>query len=305
MVALTGCGPVHLGEEEGYDDVLDGSAANKDGDSDDAPRVEVSLSRAGGCDTCFSLVAGGVGGRAPYTYEWEDGSRNAERTVCPGAEPQPLSVVVRDADDHRSLPHVTRLDADDASCPLPPPRPPGLCLDNPSFEGTPGINTNIAPMFEAAPWSACMIPAAATGNTPDVGSDTLAQMVAVAPKATAGATYLGLLENEQASQRLCRPLTGGSQVSFTVDLSRVYIGGGVPDTEPGFLEIHGGVANDCSQRELLWASPALATQWESFCVTLRPQQFMDNLTLRSRSDNSLGTPIYLTVDNIVPVDDCP
>jgi hypothetical protein len=196
---------------------------------------------------------------------------------------------------------VTRLEADDSDCPIPT-EPPLLCLRNPSFEGMPQANTGFA--FDAEPWSACTNPS--TVNTPNIVNNTISQMVASVPKPTEGLTFLGLLEQHQAAQRLCETLPGDSAVSMQIDLARIHVGGTVvPETELAFLEIWGGVAADCSRRELLWASPALSTEWQTYCVTLRPTQFTDNLVLRARSDNSLPTSIFVIADNVVPVSLCP
>jgi hypothetical protein len=150
------------------------------------------------------------------------------------------------------------------------------------------------------------LPSRSTLNTPDIIDRTLPQMVAVVPKATDGQTYLALGQGEQAWQTLCESVRGGSELSIHLDLSRINLGEGVvPETERVFLEIWGGVAADCTQRELLWASPALVVGWQRYCVKLRPLEYMDQFTLRANSDKTLLPPAYLLVDNIVPVADCP
>ncbi|MDB4988622.1 MAG: hypothetical protein JWN04_3800 [Myxococcaceae bacterium] len=297
LLALVGCGPVMLGDEAETLPLDAGAGLDAAATID----VVVTVRGSGGCTACFELLAQGVGGRGPYSFEWEDGLRAAARTVCPGASGTPISVVAQDADGLRSDAHIALLESSDASCPLPPPQ---LCLQNPSFEGTPTVNTGSAGEFDALPWSACSNPSMT--NVPDVVNDTIPQTLAAVPKASDGMTFLGLPEGQQASQRLCESIEGGSTVSLQLDASRIYIGGDVvPDTELAFLELWGGVASACSQRELLWASPPLSRSWQTYCVELRPQQFTDNLTLRANSNGALPTLIYVIVDHLVPVSRCP
>jgi hypothetical protein len=71
-----------------------------------------------------------------------------------------------------------------------------------------------------------------------------------------------------------------------------------------FLEVWGGLASDCSQRELLWASPALTASWQRLCATIHPHSLIDQITLRAHSDMSLPSPAYLLVDNLKSVDNC-
>jgi hypothetical protein len=71
-----------------------------------------------------------------------------------------------------------------------------------------------------------------------------------------------------------------------------------------FLQIWGGSSLDCSQREVLWASPALSTNWTTFCVPLHPNEFMDLITLRAESRPDIVIN-YLAVDNLEAVDACP
>jgi hypothetical protein len=194
----------------------------------------------------------------------------------------------------------------DASCPVDAAAfvTPRICLQNMSFEGTPGFNSGVPTMFDAAPWSVCTNPS--VSNTPEIANETVGGgVVSPVPLATNGKTWLGLAEKEQVSQALCRGVSGGTSLSFRIDLSRIYVGANVvPDTEAVFLEIWGGVAADCSARELLWASPKLETSWNTYCVTLRPTKYFDNLVLLSRSDESLPSTTYLIADNIVPVESC-
>jgi len=309
-LALVGCGPVRLGEESplvwfdaGKPGALDAQVAG-------TLAVSVTVTRAPSCDGCAALVAEVEGGRPPYSFLWDDGSQEARREVCNDDGQGPFTVQVRDADGLSASPHVTRLEldpvlcTDDASLPLPPPPPPPLlCLQNASFEGKAAINLGVPTNFDAMPWSVCTNPS--QSNTPDIVDETIEQMVVTVPKATHGLTYLGMFEGEQTSQALCRPIPAGGAQSFLIDLSRIQLGAGVvPDSEATLLEIWGGVAGDCSQRELLWASPKLELTWKTYCVTLWPSQYMDNLTLRARSDMSLASQVYMIADHIVPVERC-
>jgi hypothetical protein len=255
------------------------------------------------CGHCYQLEASVSGGSAPYEVTWEDGSRSSRRRVCVQAAAASISVVARDALGARSVRTTAVLqELEDASCPEPPPL---LCVENPSFEGKPAPNFGSPAEFDAAPWSACT-QAAGTTNTPDIANDTIPQNIVMVPKATDGSTFLALGEDEQASQALCQTIQGGTTLYVELDLARMNVNAGVaPETERVFLEMWGGVAADCSQRELLWASAALQVGWKHHCVTLRPQAFMDQLTLRASTDKSLLSPAYLLVDHIVPVERCP
>jgi hypothetical protein len=328
LLLLLGCGPVLLGEE------LPGGQAGAGGDasgpagasaSQDAsttsgssggpaagqPVVSVRIHSVD-CGKCFELHAQAAEGQPPYTFEWEDGSRSAERRVCIEGGDETLWVLVQDASDTRSSRHTISLaSAADADCATPAEPDAGtdagtprmLCLDNPSFEGAPTDVFAGGVGFDAPPWTACTNPT--TTNMPAIGNDVTSQTGSVPPP-TDGATYLGLGEGQQVSQALCRDVTGGETLHLAVDLARVELGGNlVPQTEKVFLEIHGGLSVDCSQNELIWASPELRPGWQHFCVTLRPQSFTTQITLRANSDMSLPSPVYLLVDNLQPVASCP
>jgi hypothetical protein len=325
---LLGCGPVLLGEDvrthdagtkthaiEG--DAADAAAAAVDSGEENVdaatasarPTVSVSV-KAIDCGKCFELEANGSGGQPPYQFEWEDGSLDAKRRVCVENAELALSVVARDAAAARSAEHSIRLEGlADAACPEPPPptasRPPVLvCLENTSFEGTAVANLGQPEAFDAMPWSACTNPS--VSNTPDVINETIPQNIATVPKATDGLTYLALGEGEQVSQPFCSTIDAGASLSLTLDLARIDLAEGiVPETEQVFLEVWGGLAVDCSQRELLWASPALKVGWKNYCITLHPHSFMNQITLRANSDMTLASPAYLIVDNLKPMDTCP
>lgn len=328
---LLGCGPVMLEEEvRAHDsgtktqtaeaDAADDSAtiALDTGEVDadaavatgSAPRPTVSISvKPIDCGRCFELQAEGSGGQPPYEYEWEDGSLHAKRRVCVENAELSLSVVARDAASTRSAKQGIRVEGfADAECPEPTPTaatPPALlCLENTSFEGTPVANLGQPEAFDALPWSACT--SSSMTNTPDVANETIAQMIVTVPKAVDGVTYLALGEGEQVSQPFCSTIAADSSVSLELHLASVGVAEGlVPETEKVFLEIWGGLAVDCSQRELLWASPALTVGWKRYCVTLRPHSFMNQITLRANADMTLASPAYLIVDNLKPMDGCP
>jgi len=300
LLLLSGCGPVRLGEEPPSDVEVD-AGGTSDLDADSGPSAVVTVRASGGCNTCYELVATGVGGTPPYSFEWEDGLRDAMRTVCPGKDAGTLGVTVRDSSMRRSAPHVTQLESSDAGCAPPAPQ---ICLTNPSFEGTPAINLGTPVKFDAPPWSDCTNPM--VPNLPQIINDTVQQMVGKVPNPTNGSTILVIPEDSQASEKLCRSIQGGRSVSFTIDVARATIADNVnPQTEAAFLEIWGGVAADCSRRENLWASPPLANTWQTYCVTLGPQQFTDNIVLAARSDKTLASSIAIAVDNMKPVTACP
>jgi hypothetical protein len=302
VALVVGCGPVRLGEERGRLDagssgVVDASVAQLG--------VLVTVSPSARCDGCATLTAQAEGGTPPYRFAWDDGSRGERREVCVQDGPGPFTVQVQDADGMLATPHATRLELGALGCaPDAAVAAPLLCLQNGSFEGKPAVNTGVPTNFDALPWSVCTNPSQA--NTPDLVNETIPQMFVSVPSPSDGATYLGMAEGEQTSQALCRPVLAATSLSFELDLSRIYLGGGVvPDSEATFLEVWGGIGADCSQHERLWVSPKLDFGWTTYCVTLRPQQYMDSLTLRARSDESLPSQVYLVADHLVPVDRCP
>ena len=278
----------------------------------------VTVSLPADCSSCVELRVQGKGGEPPYRVEWGDGETQVVRRLCGDELVRPLTVVVTDAAGARSAAHLTKRSTDGASCPVAdadagadadaatrPSVAARLCLQNPSFEGQPSTASTAGTSFDGAPWSACINPAGT--NAPSLGNDSSQALItAELPKPTDGATWLGLLPDSQVSQPLCQAVTGGSARSFRVDLRRVVLGDNVlPDNGALFLEVHGGIAADCSSRELLWASPNLDTSWNTYCATLQPQQYFDNLVLVARSDSSLGTTSYLVADNLEPVERCP
>jgi hypothetical protein len=328
---LIGCGPVMLGHERAHDEgvkpskpsdasdasepseMMDASDPIQVGTGGSTPNVHVSVSvEPVDCGKCFDVRAAGTGGQAPYEFEWDDGTRRGSRLVCPNTRDVTVSVVAHDAAAARSDPQeVTLTPLADAGCPQPAPpitTPPSLlCLENPSFEGTPVANLGQPDAFDAEPWSSCVnvgmprdVP-----NTPDIANDTIPQNIVVAPKATDGDTYLALGETEQVSQPFCNTIDADASFSLQLDLSKVDITNGLALPEKVFLEIWGGLAVDCSQRELLWASPALEPGWKTFCVTLHPHSFMNQITLRANSNQTSATPAYLLLDNLKPMDRCP
>jgi hypothetical protein len=327
-VLLVGCGPVLLfGDQTPGQGALpppaspDSGIAHGSAGATASAGAPASTSDAAGpraliavtsfdCGRCFDVVASGTGGLPPYRFEWDDGSQNPQRRVCADAIAVPVTVIVEDATSARSAPDVTLLESEaDAGC-APPQEPvEKLCVMNPSFEGTPSVNVGVPQTFDAPPWSACVdaaAMAAGASNTPDIANDTFLQTPISAPKPIDGNTYLALGPGEQASQALCSILPAGTASSFQLDLTRVNLNpGGVPDVGTTFLEIWGGLVTDCSQRQLLWASPALDVGWKRYCVKLKPLELLDQITLRASSDMLASATAYLLVDNLVTVDDCP
>jgi hypothetical protein len=301
---LLACGPVRVGDLPSEANAANASDAGAS-DTGDAPSASIRVRAPRTCGGCFELVAEGQGGEPPYTFEWEDSSRGANRRVCTSDATMTVTVTVRDANGARSSAHSTSLEPADAGCPQEASVPkPLLCVRNGSFEGTAAYNSGLPTAFDAMYWDTCT--SSSGSNTPDIVNDSIKQWVAMIPKATDGDTYLGLAEDEQASQRLCESVPGGSALSFALDLTRLNITAGLyPDTEKAFLEVWGGTSAGCSTRELLWASAPLTLDWQRVCITIQPQQFMDSLFLRANSDDTQLAPVYLLVDHLVPVTACP
>jgi hypothetical protein len=309
ILVIAGCGPVELGDERvvdaGYDAAVvvpaRGPEPSRGSDAgSNSVRVRVAIV-PDGCDGCANLSASASGGVAPYTFEWDDGSHDAMRHVCPATLPSSIRVTARDARGNVSVPHVTDLTLPNASCPPPMPL---LSLENPSFEGTPAINLGFGNGFDCDGWSTCL--QGGGNSTPDVVNPSVG-LPANVPAAEDGDTYLGLTENEQVSQELGRGVAGGSALALKLDLRRLYLGVGLaPDSEKAFLEIYGGVVPGCTSRELLWSSPSLPNDdFQTYCAVLRPTQFTNRIVLRATSDQTQLLPSYVLVDNLQPVSSCP
>ena len=274
-----------------------------------APEVQLAV-KSVACGRCFVLVASGSGGSPPYSYEWEDGSSSRERRVCAGVEGFVVSIIAIDAAAARSVDYVAHFQADAEAGLGCEDSDAGagnegavLCLANPSFEGSPAINTGQT--FDAAPWTSCTDASAAnTNNTPDIANATLDPVMGLPPTATDGATYLTLNGGEQTAQKLCRALTPLSKVSLELDAVHFGFGNGAGNREM-VLQVWGGLAADCSSRQLLWASGALDTAWTRFCVTLEPTQYMDQLILRAETPTPGLGANFAAVDNLHPIDACP
>jgi hypothetical protein len=259
------------------------------------------------CGRCFQLTATGMGGVAPYQFEWDDGSRGPTRRVCAAQGTVDVSVIVRDATSASSTAYVTRLASEpDASCPPAPEPPATLCIANPSFEGSPAANLGVPQTFDAAPWTTCTNPATTPStavNAPDIG---IASAGTAVPNPTDGMTFVSIADGEQVSQKLCQAVRAGSARSLQLDLARADLGAAPASSADGvFLEIWGGTAADCSQHQRLWASPTLELGWKHFCIKLQPTELMDQITLRANSNATAMATSYVLVDNLVPVDVCP
>jgi len=288
-------------DAEAVDDSMQTTGSVPDAPANAHPETpEVLLSvKAVDCGSCFDIAASGKGGVGPYEYQWEDGSQGQSHRVCVGTSQAEVWVVATDSAGTRSNARVTHLqsDADVAECPANTPAVK-MCLGNLSFEGTAAINTG--QNFDALPWTTCTNAADGdTTNTPDIANNTLDPMTGTAPMPTDGLTYLTMSTGEQASQQLCEPLVAGTKTSLQFDVMRMNIG--MADV---FLQIWGGSAADCSQRQVLWASPALSTNWTTYCVPLHPSERMDLITLRAESRPDIVIN-YLAVDNLVAGDGCP
>ncbi|MET0391066.1 MAG: hypothetical protein ABW321_34155 [Polyangiales bacterium] len=271
------------------------------------PQATISV-RSVDCGRCFELTARGLEGTPPYRFEWEDGSAEPLRRVCAEAGSREVSLIVEDATAARSLAYRAQLEADaDAACATDTPPDPTalLCLMNASFDGTPAVNVGVpTSMFDATPWNSCSGAAgsgSAAGNTPEVIDAIFAQ---VAP--TDGDTLLGLLGGEQVSQTLCEAPEAGTTLYVELDLGCLDDGANGMAQGPVALEIWGGLTVDCSQRQLLWTSPALRPGLTHYCAALTPSEPIDQLTLRAPVEASTGLPAgYVLVDHLVPVDRCP
>jgi hypothetical protein len=269
--------------------------------------LAVELITVGCRGECVDVEAVARGGHAPYTFAWDDGASEPARTLCPD-ETTSFGVAVTDtgfmSEEFSYRAHTERaevtarvLECSDGG--LPPDE--DACIENPSFEGlvTPGQ----LEAFDAAGWNACYAGGIAYAAIGDAMLWPFQNWTFPAP--SNGETYLALGQQlafaGRASQTLCEPLIAGATRSFFVDLARA------TTTDPGesqdqVVEIVGGSV-ECAEEIVLWTSPQLALDWQTHCVTLRPEQTIETLAFRALGRD--GGLVEALVDNIVPVGQCP
>jgi hypothetical protein len=189
-----------------------------------------------------------------------------------------------------------------------------MCVDDPSFEGTPEIGTlggpgNLAPTAAPPGWQVC-------AGDPDINPS-------VTPlPASDGLTYIGLTlapftaATESEGTALCAPLEGGQTYSFSIDVATAGSvssqlpppgstgSNSTPAALPVVLQIWGGRAS-CGKDELLWTSPEISKPgtWVRFCDALQPSQSLSYLRLVPAAGSSPFGPgqwSYLLVDHLVP-----
>ncbi|HEX5660248.1 MAG TPA: hypothetical protein VFX59_23800 [Polyangiales bacterium] len=298
---LVGCGSVRLGDEEPLGDRDFDAAGALDGGGSLLNVVVTLGAPDAGCGSCVELSVRADNGTAPYTFEWEDGNKLPSRVVCMDDGVEVYEVVAHDASGRSSAPYAVRLGLPERAC--VDASVPRLCIENGSFEGKVAVNTGM--VFDVPPWSDCTNPS--RPNFPHVLNDSVVQWVTKVPAPTDGVTFVGLQENDQTSQALCEPVRGGELRYFTIDARKLDISNATGDNkERIFLAVSGGVSANCLTRELLWVSPSLGMEWQSYCVTMAPQQYMDRLVLEAWTDGSAPlTSSVMVVDNLQPVAGCP
>jgi hypothetical protein len=254
---------------------------------------------------CAEVEAVATGGHPPYTFAWEDGSTHPIREVCPTSNASyRVEVTDTGATGELSRPSETAqasLTADVLACPdggtADSGPSGGVCLSNPSFEGT------AAPTIEqidAPPWMSCLLGLSYANIWSAGQADGIA--------ASDGTTYLrlGTLGGEprisSASEPLCAPMHAGTVYQVTVDMAYEP----QDSTAPSSLQIWGATSS-CSLGALLWSSPPVTgTTWTTFCATLSPTQETTYLTLGASVPSSVtGNTSGLYVDHMVPVAACP
>jgi hypothetical protein len=174
--------------------------------------------------------------------------------------------------------------------------PSDLCIENPSFEGPPGV------LRMPPNWTICQ-------KTPDTNPSAITRL-----SASNGATYLGLdaetSNRELVGTELCAALVGGQSTSLSIDLGTATLASVLPGrpNAPASLQIWGGT-NGCREDELLWTSPTISDldTWKTYCATLTPLKDYRYVVFAPLLD--LAAPplalAYVLVDNIVPVPSCP
>lgn len=290
------------------------------------PLVSASISAANGticAGACVDLLATASGGTGPYAYSWGQGlgEGRGPKSVCPVATTTYSVMVSSLSSEQQSTASAmvvvvpceagTAPPATDAGA-APPPLDAGtgpqsiasLCIDDPSFEGTPTIGTTgppgTTPTGVPPQWQVCE-------GAPDV-DPSLSLLPAADGKTYEGlAVGTGSLAYMTASvgTTLCAPLVAGKEYGFCMDLA-LGVAGVMPPLSMGSpspaLQIWGGTTA-CSQDALLWTSPAIdnVDKWASVCGTFVSPQALSTLTLipsQASSGVGPGTWSYVIVDHI-------
>jgi hypothetical protein len=183
----------------------------------------------------------------------------------------------------------------------------GLCIANPSFEGTAGATIQ---QIDAAPWVSCVL-GLSFGNI-----WSASQAMGIAP--SDGSTYLrlGTITGAEpgamssASEPLCAPMGAGTTYHLKMDVA--YEAG--DSTAPSSVQIWGGTASCAGSledggvaAELLWSSaPVTSGRWTTLCETLSPTASKTYLTVAASVERTvIGNTSGVFVDNLVPVTSCP
>lgn len=197
--------------------------------------VTLDVVTVGCAGSCYEVVAVARGGYPPYSYQWEDGSSEAARTLCPAATGV-FSVVAQDrgysSEEFRREPETVEakvtaevlacpdagpLDAgippvadastpDAGSEPTPPPLRP-LCIENGSFEDDPN----------GAPWLSCPV------DEPAAGYMFTEPATPFGVQPIDGARYVRLdatpVRGAAISQKLCEPVVAGTRYYWSVSMA--------------------------------------------------------------------------------------
>jgi hypothetical protein len=265
----------------------------------------VAVSCAG---DCVEVQAVAEGGHPPYHYTWSDGSTDAKRSICPDRAMR-YEVSASDTGiDSPEFPYTAQrtsaaVDAQLLTCDKQPPVQGALCVQNGSFEGTPGISEYIGG-FQAGSWTSCEF-----GGTPDTWDEK--QSWGGPPGGlppSAGNTYLEIYDvktfihvSETVGQPLCAALVAGKRYSFKLDLAFRTAGSYSGNALGGALEVWAAKAA-CGKDQLLWTSPRVSEDWQTHCVTFLAEQDFGYIQLRPAADYPGATAVF--VDNIVPVASC-
>jgi hypothetical protein len=229
---------------------------------------------------------------------WTKVGGNGDVGIQKPAPESAVAVAMRDAPSSQDAATVgaAQAGASAQSLPSAAPIPADLCIENPSFEGTPALDS------VPSGWTTC-------SGTPDLGPVAGSIMAA-----SAGASYLQL-QAGQNTESVSAPVCAAARarpLRFQIDLGMLsppltLVVGVIPPQELQ-LQLWGG-REPCALDELLWASPVITrlNAWQSVCGTLEPQPELRFVTWRpvDISAPTLTIPsvsMLLTLDNLR---DCP
>ena len=162
--------------------------------------------------------------------------------------------------------------------------PSVILIDNPSFEGTPGMS--VAPNGWIMCSSCDILPGPYGINLPPSDGQSY----------VGGGSSINPYSTEDIGQQLSSPLLALINYSFSVDLANANFS--PPTGLCGEIQLWGS-NNSCGKDELLWSSGNLTnTNWQTFQVSFTPTATYNYILFNASHNNLCFSSIYLLIDNM-------